>query len=101
MTLKVRFPNCWDGKRTDSADHLSHMAYPKDGRCPSTHPVPLPRITVRLEYPIGTSPGTISLSSGPYYTAHGDFWNTWNQPKLEQLTANCLNRNVDCGTLGD
>jgi hypothetical protein len=98
MTLKVRFPNCWDGVRLDSADHLSHMAYPSSGKCPSSHPVPLPRITLRLEYPVSRTTGGITLSSGPYYTAHGDFWNTWNQPKLEQLTRDCLNSNRDCGT---
>ena len=38
-------------------------------------------------------------SVGSPYTAHADFWNAWNQARLEQLTADCLNRNVDCGTV--
>ncbi len=27
LELHVLFPNCWDGKRLDSPDHQSHMAY--------------------------------------------------------------------------
>lgn len=39
---EIRFPSCWDGINLDSADHISHMAYPQDnesGPCPDSHPV--------------------------------------------------------------
>ncbi|HEX8867308.1 MAG TPA: DUF1996 domain-containing protein, partial [Lentzea sp.] len=32
------FPQCWNGRDLDSADHKSHMAYPVAGGCPSSHP---------------------------------------------------------------
>jgi len=99
ITLHVGFPFCWDGWKLDSADHRSHMAYAKSGACPSTHPVAVPRLIERFEYPVGPTTGNITLASGSPYTAHADFWNSWDQARLEQLTADCLNKNVDCGTL--
>jgi hypothetical protein len=117
ITLHIGFPNCWDGVNLDTVrpdgspasnpvtgrvypnDHRSHMAYPSSGVCPADHPVPLPRVISRIEYPVGTTTGTITLSSGPTYTAHGDFWNTWNQSRLEQLIADCLNAGLNCGKI--
>ncbi|HLF74275.1 MAG TPA: DUF1996 domain-containing protein [Anaerolineales bacterium] len=99
LVLSLRFPNCWDGVHLDSADHRSHMAYPASGRCPKTHPVVLPRLESFFRYKIGTGPiGKITLSSGPYYTAHQDFFNAWDPAVLKKLVTNCLNALVDCGT---
>ena len=39
--LQIRFPDCWDGRNLDSADHKSHMAYTVGGGCPSNYPVPV------------------------------------------------------------
>ena len=97
ISLHVGFPNCWDGQNIDSADHKTHVVYPSGGECPSDHPVALPRVIVRLEYPVGRDTGNITLSSGPPYTIHGDFWNTWRQPRLDELVAGCLNADEDCG----
>jgi hypothetical protein len=55
-------------------------------------------LIVRIEYPVGRNSSGITLSSGPTYTEHGDFWNTWQQPTLNDLVANCLNKGVNCGT---
>ena len=99
MVVSLRFPNCWDGKNLDSPDHKSHMAYPAGSRCPSTHPVVLPRIESFFRYKVGTAPiGTITFSSGPYYTAHQDFFNAWDPAVLQKLVTNCMNKLVDCGT---
>jgi hypothetical protein len=51
---------------------------------------------MRLEYPVGTSSSGITLASGPVWTAHADFWNTWKQTKLSELVTRCLNGNVNC-----
>ena len=99
ISLHVGFANCWDGVNLDSADHQSHVIYPNGGLCPADHPVALPRLIMRLEYPVGTRSSGIELSSGPYYTIHGDFWNTWDQQQLENLVQSCLNQSVDCGKL--
>ena len=51
LRLHIRFPECWDGRRLDSADHKSHMAYATRAGCPSTHPVEVPQITQIYRYP--------------------------------------------------
>lgn len=99
MVMSLRFPNCWDGRNLDSPDHKSHMAYPRGSRCPSSHPVVLPRIESFFRYRVGTGPiGTITLASGPYYTAHQDFFNAWDPAVLQNLVTNCMNAQRDCGT---
>lgn len=100
ITLHVGFPSCWNGWQLDSPNHKSHVAYPSSGVCPATHPIRQPRLIQRLEYPVGTTTGNITLASGSPYTAHADFLNAWHQGRLAQLTAGCLNQNVDCGTPG-
>jgi len=98
ISLHVGFPNCWDGVNIDSPDHKSHVVYPSRGVCPDDHPVALPRLIIRIEFPVGTDSSGITLSSGAYYTAHADFWNTWQQDMLEAFVDECLNTNTDCGT---
>ena len=99
MVMSLRFPNCWDGRNLDSPDHKSHMAYPRGSRCPASHPVVLPRIESFFRYRVGTSPiGTVTLASGPYYTAHQDFFNAWDPAVLQSLVTNCMNALRDCGT---
>lgn len=100
MVVSYRFPNCWDGKNLDSADHISHMAYPSGGRCPSSHPVAIPRVESFFRYPVPSSGpiGTVTFSSGPYYTAHQDFFNGWVAADLQALVTRCINGGRDCGT---
>lgn len=99
ITLHVTFPNCWDGiKTTADAVATGHVKFPSSGKCPSSHPRALPLLIERLEYPVGTSGAGITLSSGAPYTAHTDFWNTWEQSKLNTLTTTCLNGDRNCGT---
>jgi hypothetical protein len=92
--LIVKFPECWDGVRTDSADHISHMASATGDGCPPSHPVRVPALTIVVRYPVQNVTG-YTLSSGPLSTLHADFWNTWDQPSLEALVARCLNTSVE------
>jgi hypothetical protein len=101
LVLHVRFPQCWDGEHVDSPDHISHMAFVDEGdTCPSSHPVAIPRVTIRAEYPVGRHyhPNNIKFASGPYYTVHGDFWQTWHMDKLRTLIRRCFHGHKDCGT---
>ena len=43
----------------------------------------------------------LTLSSGPYYTLHSDFWNTWQQERLDQLVQDCLAAGVHCGSVDE
>lgn len=97
LIANLQFPNCWDGVRTDAPDHRSHVVYSVDNKkCPETHPVKLPRLSLKLYYPKGESGPGYRLADGGY-SLHADFWNTWQQSKLEQLVRDCLNAGVDCG----
>jgi len=96
LRLHVRFPSCWDGRRLDSPDHKSHLAYAVGRRCPSTHPVSVPAITQIFRYPSRGGEG-FSLASGGQYSAHADFVNAWRPRVLERLVDECLNALVHCG----
>lgn len=101
LTVHIIFPDCWNGTDLDSADHKSHMAYSQSvggqQQCPATHPVSIPTLIMRFTwgkfYP---APGTLSLSSGSVDSMHADFFNAWNQPRLDQLVAACVSAGRDC-----
>jgi hypothetical protein len=94
----VVFPNCWNGKYLDSADHKSHMAYAANGRCDGAHPVRLPQLTIAYRYPPGTTNSRSYLASGASgLTLHADFWNAWGQRTLDALVDRCINAGVHCG----
>ncbi len=97
ITVHIHFPDCWNGRDLDSPDHISHMAWSTQGRCPTSHPVLIPEVTIRLEWVVGSTTGDITLASGAPHTIHGDFWNTWDQATLDGLIVNCINASTDCG----
>ena len=119
----VDFPFCWDGQRLDSGDHRSHVIFPapKDrtphehpADCPRSHPKAIPAVSMRAHFRLqdpcaGRTPCgpdshgkhvVLRLASGPYYTMHADFWNTWVQPRLDALVDRCLRHRRDCGIIG-
>jgi hypothetical protein len=97
LQLIVNFPDCWNGKTVDSPNHKSHMAYSIAGRCPASHPVPVPGIQLVYDY-LPLAPGVAILSSGGQFSGHADFVNSWNQRALTALVNDCLNENRVCGT---
>jgi hypothetical protein len=109
LVMVVEFPQCWDGKNLDSADHASHMSHTVSGKCPSTHPVPIPAITFNVLYPVSDVKGW-RLSSDMYdkalpggYSAHADWFEGWDPKVSEAFVKNCVNPAVDCHShlLGD
>lgn len=93
----VDMPSCWNGVGLEPTD----VVYPVAGRCTVDFPHVLPRISQRIHLgvmsPNGPAGGmALSLSSGPYFTMHSDFWNTWQQPRLDQLVTECLNADIRC-----
>jgi Domain of unknown function (DUF1996) len=99
LRLRIVFPDCWNGKTLDSADHKSHMAYSRSGKCPSGW-VPVAQMTMGLRYwysdGLGHDPSKVSLSSGNAYNGHADFFNSWNQSNLEALVKQCINAARNC-----
>jgi len=99
LRLSVTFPSCWNGVDLDSADHKSHLAYATRGRCPSSHPVAVPSLTLNIRYAV-TGAGEVELASGGQYSGHADFVNAWDQQELARLVDACLNALVHCGVRG-
>lgn len=88
--LVIRFPDCWNGKDLDSADHRSHMAYRVAGACPAGYPVRVPRLSLNVHYDL-PSVDDLTLASGSIYSSHADFFNAWNQAVLARLVRANLN----------
>jgi Domain of unknown function (DUF1996) len=89
LELRVNFPDCWDGKRLDSLDHKSHMAYSRDLVCPRSHPVKVPLIQLMIRYPLVSGKG-VTLASGGRFSAHADFFNAWDERALVRLVDDCF-----------
>lgn len=102
-TMSVTFPDCWNGSDVRSpnpADPDSHVSYSRDGRCPAGFPVAIPQLQFAIEYPAGTGPDGLLLASGNIHTGHADFWNAWDQEKLENEVERCIHRDLACGIAG-
>jgi len=100
--LNVRFqaPSCWNGTQLDSADHKSHMAYPVNGVCPSSHPRPVPMLEFKIAFPVSGNMSQVRLSSGRGYSWHYDFMNAWDEPTLAALVSHCINGGLQCDPRG-
>ena len=102
LRATVRFPDCWDGRSADSADHKSHLAYSVWSRelqrrvCPAGHPTAVPKVNLNLRY-ASAGGRDVRLSSGSVHTMHADFFNAWDEAALAALVKRCLNADVDCG----
>lgn len=102
LSIHIRFPDCWDGRRLDSPNHRQHVRYSERHRgswratCPDSHPVSIPQIAFSVHYPTRGHLDTseVELSSGGSYSGHADFINSWDQSELEQLVRRCINQST-------
>lgn len=100
IVASIDFPSCWNGTGLGPED----VTYPEGGACPPGFGKTIPKLSERVHYhvmhPFGLD-GTLAfrLSSGPAYTMHADFWNTWEQERLDQLVEDCLVARVHCGSV--
>ena len=117
MQMHVAFPQCWDGKNLDSPDHQSHMAYTvrtltTANKCPTSHPIALPEVTVNFNYKVTAThnPASWRLASDNYaaslpggFSGHADWVNGWDENFMAGIVKNCINKSVDCRAhlLGD
>lgn len=90
------FPDCWDGRRLDSPDHMSHMAYSRNGKCASTHPVPVVQLRMNVHY-TKSDGGNVKLAplANPS-VPHADFVNAWDPATFDRLMAACVSSGVEC-----
>ena len=97
LRLLVTFPDCWNGVDLATDDRVSHVAYSSGGRCPGTHPVPVPQLQFSVEYPVFGPSDDLALASGGLLSGHADFYNAWDPDRLAREVRNCLHREVVCG----
>lgn len=95
VSLRLIFPDCWNGVDLRSLDG-SHVARSSDDGCPDSHPVVMPELEFSVSYPPIPAGVEVRLASGSVLTAHGDFWNAWNQDRLINEVTRCLRRNAYC-----
>lgn len=104
VTLRLVFPDCWDGDHARSADHRSHAARSTRGRCPPSHPVPILQVQLSIQYPLwqtteGESPpdtAHLALASGRWEGSHGDLLNAWDPDRLRHQTELCIRTMANC-----
>lgn len=100
LNIRYQAPSCWDGVNLDSADHKSHMRYPVEGVCPSSHPKPVPMLEFKIAFPVDGDMSTVRLASGRGYSWHYDFFNAWDPETLAALTSHCINGGLQCDSRG-
>jgi hypothetical protein len=101
VLAEIRLPQCWDGRNLDSTDHRSHMAYTNSNRCPSTHPVAIPEISVVIGWPTDKKAGLILSSDIMFNTApgqslHSDWMDGWDPSFPPIFVEKCIRANVSC-----
>ncbi|MDQ3763108.1 MAG: DUF1996 domain-containing protein [Actinomycetota bacterium] len=99
LTRILDFPSCWDGKNLDSADHRTHIVFPKrNGSCGKGFvAVPQLRMTLTYQQPRGRG---FALDSFPEQkhdpiTDHADFMNMMPE-ELMTTAVNCINSGQNC-----
>ncbi|MEU6858953.1 DUF1996 domain-containing protein [Glycomyces sp. NPDC046736] len=100
LNIRYQAPSCWDGVNLDSADHKSHMAYPVNGSCTSTHPVAVPMIEFKIHWPVNGDMSDVRLSSGGGESWHYDFFNAWEPETLAAMVDHCINGGLQCDSRG-
>jgi hypothetical protein len=58
--------------------NIDHVGYPTNG----------------VGLTLGGTRNGVNVTTAPGWTFHGDFWNVWDQDKLEGEVADCLNRDL-------
>lgn len=110
LKYEVFFPDCWDGTVADPATGKiapSHFAYTVGGNNPPGFPHRIAQLGFQIDLVTDTGAKIydpfdaqgnvrITFSSGPWYTAHADFMNGWDQDKLGHLIDGCLNKTEAC-----
>ena len=116
VEMDVLFPQCWDGKNLDSANHISHLRYPGvqdpkpagtlgnygDGCSKETgYTTAIPALTVKAFWtvPAGGS-ANLRLSSDlpsalPGASAHADYMEGWDRTIEARFAQHCIREGRD------
>lgn len=116
IRVTINAPDCWDGVRSDAANHKDHLTYSRRlpgatlNTCPSTHPVLIPAHRIMIELPsrggealtVATGSGSTASTSGNMSTLHYDYMSAVAREidgsnTRTARTRDCLNENEYCG----
>jgi DNA-directed RNA polymerase specialized sigma24 family protein len=94
------FPSCWDGVHLDSPNHRTHVVFQRNGGCPASNPVPIPRLRFLFVYPITGAAG-VTLSSVPEigglsFSDHADVVNLYPTRRMFDAVQDCINAGITC-----
>lgn len=104
LTLHVDFQECYNGAPIvhpvnevgDTRDNAK-FAYAVKGKCPASHPIGMAQLRETIQYGFVGDPATVRLSSDSMAgvtdgsTAHGDFFNAWNEQGFANFVKTCVN----------
>ncbi|KAK8164772.1 hypothetical protein IWX90DRAFT_484456 [Phyllosticta citrichinensis] len=105
LSAKVGFPSCGDGNRSSSPDG-SHVAYPVNGTCPSSHPIRLVSMWYDVRYDLTSFKGKLAMDGRPRlvfvhkgqngfvndptgYGFQGSFINGWDNATFQRAISHC------------
>ncbi len=91
-------PSCWDGRRTDSPDHRSHVVFPQAGSCPhGTFAIPRLRAVIAYQLPRGArfAIDTFPDQRGSPLADHADLVNVASDELMAEIVR-CLNAGLTC-----
>jgi hypothetical protein len=108
LTLAVTFPSCWDGMLNDhtvlgdTSDYtgnmmstaVRHLAYRTSTGCPSAYPIKLMTLRENISWNYAGDGTDVTLSSGPGYTAHADFLNSWAPSGMTAMLSHCIDTSL-------
>ncbi len=84
LQAHIDMPNCWDGVGLLPSDVVYAGApvpfkqHPVSYPCPSAFPVQMPRLQMIFHTSLyGDQTKSLTFSSGPWYTLHADYWQSW------------------------
>ncbi|MEU8548937.1 DUF1996 domain-containing protein [Streptomyces roseoverticillatus] len=99
VVRSLKFPDCWDGRNLDSANHRTHVAFSNDNNTCKKGFQAIPQLTQRLTYDVPPN-SFFAIDSFPEQrhqpvTDHGDFINVMT-PGQAKRAADCINLGQQC-----
>ncbi len=108
LTLHIDFPNCWNGIKpkhltSDVGNTTDNVNYAYSSKkkgvvsCPSGFPNKMISLRETLQFQYVGAGTDVELTSDHEKmttdgrSAHGDFWNTWQQADFQRLVTACIN----------